>query len=127
MCFSEHKSFTKISNCILDKLMRHLTPAECKVFLAIVRHTIGFHKNVAPIAYSTLASFTGLSKRGVVKCVSSLEKKGIIHVSRDKTGKTNIYNATYDELDKKLVTPVTPVLLSKPVALEVVTTVHRGG
>jgi len=92
---------TQISNDFLEIHMKNLSGGATKVFLAISRKTIGWHKETDSISISQIMALTGLSNRGVINSISELEKNGLIKVFRKKTEKdfnyTNKYTIDYEE------------------------------
>ena len=92
---------TQISNDFLEIHMKNLSGGATKVFLAISRKTIGWHKETDSISISQIMVLTGLSNRGVINSISELEKNGLIKVFRKKTEKdfnyTNKYTIDYEE------------------------------
>lgn len=75
--------YTRIANEILDAVMRiDLSGGERRTLDAIIRKTYGFNKKQDNIAYSQLASMTGLSKRTVMLAVQNLEAKNILSLKR---------------------------------------------
>ena len=78
---------TQVSNTFIDEYMSKLSPASVKVFLAISRKTIGWHKETDRISQSQLVGMTGMSKNSVKKGVAELEFNGLIIVTRTGKGK----------------------------------------
>ena len=92
---------------IFDVFLTELTHAELKVLLYIVRRTFGFKKPSDSISLKQISegivtrkgkrldSGAGITRRGAIKAVQGLEKKGLIAVKRIKTddgyNKVNIY------------------------------------
>lgn len=88
---------TQIANEFLDNYMAICTGAEVKVFLAISRKTIGWHKETDKISLSLLETMTGLSNRHLVRAIKSLEEKELIRAEKSK-GRTTIYELNYCQL-----------------------------
>jgi len=96
---------------LFDVFLTQLTHAELRVLLYIVRRTFGFKKVADSISLSQISNGitrkdgrvldrgAGLTKRGAIKAVQGLEKKGLIVVGRRKTddgnNKVNIYNLRF--------------------------------
>ena len=69
---------TQISNEFIDKFMPDCTGGEVKVFLAIARQTIGWHKETDDISLSQMEQKTGLSRKACIMATDSLAEKGIV-------------------------------------------------
>lgn len=98
-------NYTATPNEIFDRFLSHLSHAELKVLLYIVRRTFGFHKEHEGDAISLSQicdgikkegqngemivkdEGTGLTRKSAIKAVQSLEKGGHIIVSRDRKTK----------------------------------------
>lgn len=79
---------TPVPNIIFDSLLSHFTEAELKVFLVIVRKTIGWYdkktgnrKQRDWISLSQFQQFTGLSDVSIWKAVASLSDRKYIIVT----------------------------------------------
>jgi hypothetical protein len=71
--------FYKKANEAADRLDRHLTPAESKVFEQIVRLTVGFNLDERQVRVSVLQERTGYgSDKTVRAALQGLERKGVI-------------------------------------------------
>lgn len=58
--------FTMTPNALFDIDMRDMSESELKVTLAVIRQTMGYHKNQPePLSYTDLMKITGLSRQGV--------------------------------------------------------------
>lgn len=83
-------AYTSVPDQLFDELMPHLSGAELKVLLYIVRRTFGFKKNSDDISLSQMVNGikkqtgelldqgTGLGKASVARALNSLEQKKII-------------------------------------------------
>ena len=100
---------------VFDVFLTQLTPAELKVLLYIVRRTYGFQKNSDSISLNQIANGiiikrgknkgkrldrgAGITKRGAIKAVQGLEKKGLILVGRKRTedgyNEVNVYSLRF--------------------------------
>ncbi|MGI8552035.1 MAG: replication protein [Dehalococcoidia bacterium] len=90
---------------LFDRFLAELNGAELKVLLYIVRRTFGFKKEGDTISLSQLSDGiktrdgkqldrgTGLSKSAVKVAVKSLEKRGLITVTRQEADGYNSVNA----------------------------------
>lgn len=88
---------TQVSNEFIDNWMRELNPAAVKVFLAISRKTIGWHKEVDAISLSQIQELTGIGRQGVSNSLKELEGHGLISGQR-KGGKSTQWTINYEEL-----------------------------
>ena len=104
-------NFTQVPNEFLDVLAPHLSEAELRVGLYILRRTWGFGKDADTISFGQMIEGirrqkpdgtweildhgTGLSRKGVWSGVNGLQSKGIIDVEKRKTpdgnNEINIY------------------------------------
>jgi len=71
-------NYTQVANIFMDKKMSNCSGAEVKVFLAISRKTIGWHKISEKISYSQLKEMTGLSVNAMKKAIAELLEKDLI-------------------------------------------------
>ena len=99
---------TQVSNDFIEQHMKKLTGAEVKVFLAICRKTIGWHKDTDAISISQIASLTGLTDKPITSATTKLTERGLILVEK-ASGKTTRYTLNYstigetpEELPEKL-------------------------
>jgi phage replication O-like protein O len=88
---------TQISNDFMDEFMSKLSGGAVKVFLAIARKTIGWHKDTDSISLSQLMKTTGLSRQGMINVIAELEKQDLIKVDRND-GQSNKFTINYGEL-----------------------------
>ena len=85
-------NYTQISNYFLDNRMDDVSGNATKVFLAISRKTIGFHKDTDPVAYSQIMEMTGIVSRTTVKkAITELVDAGLIEAEK-KAGGTTVYS-----------------------------------
>lgn len=64
---------TQVPNIVFDEFMPKMAGSELKVFLAICRKTIGWHKETDSISYSQIEKMTGLRRAAVCSAVKTLE------------------------------------------------------
>ena len=97
----QKNNHTQISNDFIDNQMKNMSGGAAKVFIAISRKTIGWHKDTDAISIAQIMNMTGLSNRGAINCIIELEKNGMIKVFRKKSAKdynyTNEYTIGYEE------------------------------
>jgi phage replication O-like protein O len=83
-------NYTQVPDILFDELMAHLSGAELKVLLYIIRRTFGFKKGHDAISINQIVSGittkggkvldigTGLSKDSVARALKGLEEKRVI-------------------------------------------------
>lgn len=86
--------YTQFPDDLLDQVMAKVSPAEWKVISYIVRHTFGYKRDADAISIrqmtdgvvrqdgTRLDHGTGLSRRGIINAVQSLQEKGILVVAK---------------------------------------------
>lgn len=77
--------FTQISNIFIDNMNKYSGSA-VKIFLAINRKTIGWHKFKDRISQSQLKKITGLSKNSIKKGIKELINNNWIEQRKSKLG-----------------------------------------
>ena len=92
MLLSNH---TQIPNEFIEARMFGYNGAEVKVFLAICRKTIGWHKVSDRISYDQLQEMTGLCNQAIKNAADCLVKEGLIEIIKEK-GKTNRYDLKFN-------------------------------
>ena len=113
--------YTQVPDELFDELMAHLSGAELKVLLYIIRRTFGFKKDNDNISLSqickgitmrsgeVLDKGTGLSKQSVVTALKGLiEKKAIIAIqnsSKEKGHEPTTYSLNLIPLSNNLTSP----------------------
>lgn len=76
--------YTRIANEWIEVFsFSKFTQNEWQILWVIIRKTYGFQKKQDCIAYSQFEECTGLKKNVIIRCVQSLEKKGILIVTRN--------------------------------------------
>ncbi len=101
-------SHTQISNDFIDKYMNVLSGEAVKIFIAISRKTIGWHKDCDRISYSQLLKLTGIkSVNGLKKGIKQLLDNFLIKQEKIQDEKSNIkiyyeinYISQYDTLSQ---------------------------
>ncbi len=83
---------TQIPNSVIDNMM-FLSGSELKVFVAICRKTIGWHKKTDRISHSQIRKMTGLSINSLRKGIDGLKDKKII--VQENTNLGYIYEINY--------------------------------
>lgn len=100
----EYCNWTQVPNKLLDEWFPKLKEAELRVFLIIIRYTLGYHRKEHPFSLSFLEKKTGMSRQGVINGIQDLLDKGVIsrHCST-QCSKTFIYSLVFKEtLDSQL-------------------------
>lgn len=91
------KGFVKFPNDLFDALLTaELTGGELKVLLAIIRQTLGFNVDTAPISVSLLQKMTGLTKGTACKTLTALKSKNIISAEKQAKSKPQIVSINTD-------------------------------
>lgn len=86
--FAEQGNYTTVHNIVIDKIMPQLTGAEFKTLIAIIRLTVGWHRERDAISYSRFREITGLSSTSTIRrAIDGLEERGLIFI--EKTEKWN--------------------------------------
>lgn len=87
---------TQVSNQFLEEYMPQLSGSAVKIFLAICRKTIGWHKETDAISYTQIQKLTGIaSPQTVKKAVDELVGRHLIGKDGGD-GLTARYTLTYD-------------------------------
>jgi hypothetical protein len=76
---------TETPNDLFDVLMKDMDLAELKVTLAVIRGTIGYHKDDYVCSLSKLCKVTGMCENSVISGAEKAEQRGTI--KRVVTGK----------------------------------------
>jgi phage replication O-like protein O len=88
---------TKIANELLEAIViTYFSPAEHKVFWAIVRRTYGWNKKTDRISYSVLEQMTGLDRRHVGPALKRLIARNIIISNKAGERVVNEYGVQKD-------------------------------
>ena len=74
--------------------MSKLSGSAGKVFIAISRKTIGWHKDTDFISYSQIQALTGLGKTSISNAIKELGKMDLITIKR-VNGRMNNYSINY--------------------------------
>lgn len=107
-CRNMSHHFTPVPDIIFDSLLTHFSGAELKVFMIVIRKTLGWYdpktrrsKERDWIALSQFQGYTGLSNVSIWKAIDSLSKGQYILVTdrqgnvllgaEDRKGKRQLY------------------------------------
>jgi phage replication O-like protein O len=116
---------TQIPNQFLDVVMQDLSGSAVKVFLAICRKTIGWHKVSDAISYSQLKALTGLGNSAVSTALMELERAELI-ISTGAPGRTNRYDVRFTSLESGEVTSLESGEVTSPESGEDLSENQRG-
>lgn len=70
--------YTQVPNIAIDYWMLHLSHVELKVFLFIIRKTLGWHKTIDRISLSQIQKGTGSARNRVSNALQFLIEKGLV-------------------------------------------------
>lgn len=90
MADSSVERYTKIPNDILEAIMKlKLSPSQHVVFLYVLRKTYGFQKGLFGdnISINKMAKETGYSRQCITRAVFEMEKKRILLVAHNGSGR----------------------------------------
>ena len=71
-------NYTQVPNDLFEVHMADMSFAELKVTLAIIRQTIGYHREQAKFSVAKLETMTGLSRNSVKTGAEQAETRGTI-------------------------------------------------
>ena len=78
---------TRIANEILEQVARHdFTGGELRILLVLWRQTYGYGKKSDAISIGQFEKKTGISRRGVFKCLNSLQGRNVIQKIATNSG-----------------------------------------
>ncbi len=79
----ESPNYTQVPNDLFDTHMGSMGEAELRVVLALVRQTIGYHRNTVRYSLTKLQQMTGLSRPAVIAGARVAEDHGFITAGHD--------------------------------------------
>lgn len=79
--------FTKIPNDFIDEWLLKLSGTATKVFLVILRKTVGWHKESDIISISQIEKSTGLSENSVLSGLKELKLYNLLETRKEGRGK----------------------------------------
>lgn len=85
----------QVPNVYVDQVLPHLSGAEAKILLFIVRKTFGWQKREDRISITQMADGTGVSPRHAMRGVKTLVAMGIV-IEHAESGKTTSYRLQLD-------------------------------
>lgn len=87
----EPPNYTQAPNAFFDKLLSQIDNlSELKVTLAVMRYTMGFHRDAHELSVGFLVKYTGLSRPSVVDGLKRAMKRGT--VTRKESGNSFAYS-----------------------------------
>ena len=92
-------NFFQCPNAIVDELIQHVTGAELKCYLVIIRKTTGWRKVQDRISISQFINLTGLSNRSVIDACNKLFSLGLIEIKRSESGEKTFSLVDVDSFD----------------------------
>lgn len=123
------KLTTPVPNSILDQLLPHLSMAELKVLLVIIRQTKGWRKKRDWITQSQFIQKTGLSRQTISQTLAILQHHKLISITdrvgvelqtpESRKGKSRLYYTLCDLQHVGLLTLRCKVSHTTPVGLSV--------
>ena len=83
---AEPTPWTRIPNQAIDRLMPTLRDTELRVYLVLLRSTVGWNRDgrAVILSYASLQRRTGRSSEAVSRALKELERKGVVHISRSR-------------------------------------------
>lgn len=100
-------NYSQISNYFIDEVMQKCSGGSVKLFIAISRKTIGWHKASDRISYSQLKLLTGLSTNAIKSGITELIKLNLISQNDTKYG--YVYDLNISENDTAEIDPVSKI------------------
>jgi len=82
--------FLPLAKVFAEQWLPLLSKRETQTYIALIYFTYGFNKERDSIAYSQLSDFTKLSVRHVRDAIRTLEKYGLISITKQRN-KPNLY------------------------------------
>lgn len=114
----ESPQYTQAPNDLFDSLMREMSETELKVTMAVIRGTLGYHKEGFKLSLSNMAEMTGLSENGVISGAEQAEARGLIERVTDGRKSTEWrvrFSTSASEVRRKRATSPSEVALPHPV------------
>lgn len=86
----EQPNYTQAPNAFFDRVLKSIdSMSELKVTLAVIRHTMGFHRDEHELSLSYLVEYTGMRRETVIDGLKRAMKRGT--VGRRESGNTFAY------------------------------------
>ncbi len=74
---------TQVPNDLFDQYLSEMEKSELKVVLAVIRHTLGFHRRKTRISVRDLMDSTGLASRSIQDGAKVAEERGLLKRHQD--------------------------------------------
>lgn len=95
--FEQQGNFTQIHNVVFDVIMAQVKPTSFKVLMAIIRKTVGWHKEEDRISFSQLQQITGIkSVDTIYLAIEELSGMGIIKFTSGDHSTPTLYALNKD-------------------------------
>ena len=114
----ESPNHTQTPNDLFESLMQQMTEAELKVTLAVIRGTLGYHRDGFDCSLRKMTAMTGLSENGVMSGALAAEQRGTIERVNEGHKKTHwrvVFSTSASEARKKRPTSASEAALPQPV------------
>ena len=98
-------NYTQVPNDLFDIHMRDMENSELKVTLAIVRQTIGYHRDEVKFSIPKLMEMTGLSRNAVKAGAEAAEKRGTLERLNPNEQGSAEWGLVVDPLNEKPLPP----------------------
>lgn len=84
-------NYTQTPNELFDECMKKMGEAELRVTLAVIRKTMGYHKDRDAISYSQIMEMTGLSRSSTQDGINKAVEHGFIEIAGNGKRGVNIF------------------------------------
>ncbi len=74
---------TQVPNDLFDKHLSEMKKSELKVVLAVIRHTLGFHRRKTRVSIRDIMGLTGLANASVTSGAEEAEARGLLKRHQD--------------------------------------------
>ena len=96
MAKNSKPNYTQIPHALIDIHMKDLSECELKALLFIFRNTIGWQKDLVTVSLAMISERTGMDKGALCRSMKSLEEKGFIQSTRNRTEDGSCSATTYE-------------------------------
>jgi len=86
---------TQCPNDLFDDYLRSMHKAELKVVLAVIRHTLGFHRRKARISVREIKELTGLGSQSISRGAKAAEARGLL--KRHQDGRKTLWEVVWND------------------------------
>lgn len=88
----DNPNYTQTPNQLFDEHMKNMGEAELRVTLAVIRKTMGFHKDRDAISYSQIMEMTGLSRTSTQAGIDKAIEHGFIEIVAHGKRGVNVFS-----------------------------------